>query len=172
MKSFTVRKINDKILSSTALAPLIKKAQKKGQKVVFTNGCFDLLHKGHVSYLEKARQQGNLLIVALNGDASVRRLKGPTRPLNPLAHRMHVMAALESVDYVTWFHQDTPLQIIRKLQPNILVKGGDWKVNQIVGAEEVLEQGGKVLSITFIKGHSTTKIIQQAQELPRLPHSK
>lgn len=159
-----IRKIQNKILPGKQLASLIRLAQKKGQKIVFTNGCFDLIHRGHVTYLEKARQQGDILIVALNTDASVRRLKGPTRPLNPLKDRVQVVAALESVDYVTWFHQETPLKLIRALEPNVLVKGGDWKVDQIVGAQDVLQKGGKVLSITFVKGHSTTQLIARAQE--------
>ena len=155
-------KIRAKILSPQKLAALLEQARKKGKKTVFTNGCFDLIHRGHVTYLETARNKGDLLIVALNSDESVQRLKGPTRPLNPLADRRIVMAALESVDYVTWFTQDTPLQLIRKLKPDVLVKGGDWKVNQIVGAEEVLERGGKVYSISFVEGHSTTRLIAKA----------
>lgn len=165
MKTSIQRIIRNKIFKSKDLALLIRRAQKKGQKVVFTNGCFDLIHKGHVTYLEKARQQGDILIVALNSDASIRKIKGPTRPINKLSDRLHVMAALESVDYVTSFSQDTPLQLIRLLQPNVLVKGGDWKPDQIVGAPDVLKRGGKVLSITFIKGHSTTKMIARAQIL-------
>jgi rfaE bifunctional protein nucleotidyltransferase chain/domain len=131
--------------------------------VVFTNGCFDLLHKGHVTYLERARRQGELLVVALNSDESVARLKGPERPLNRLADRLEVLAALESVDYVTWFEEDTPLELIRVLKPDVLVKGGDWPVERIVGASEVLARGGKVRSLPYIEGHSTTRLIEKAR---------
>jgi rfaE bifunctional protein nucleotidyltransferase chain/domain len=130
--------------------------------VVFTNGCFDLLHKGHVTYLERARKLGKLLVVAINSDASVKGLKGSGRPLNPLADRMEVIAALESVSFVTWFEEETPLDLIRKLKPHILVKGGDWKPSQIVGSQDVLARGGKVRSLKFVPGRSTTQIIEKA----------
>jgi D-beta-D-heptose 7-phosphate kinase/D-beta-D-heptose 1-phosphate adenosyltransferase len=157
-----IRSLRDKIKTSKALASILRREQKRGRKVVFTNGCFDLLHKGHVTYLEKARRKGDLLIVALNSDASVRRLKGPKRPLNYLSARQAVMAALESVDYVTSFSQDTPLALIRALRPDVLIKGGDYRIEQIVGAEDVFSWGGKVFTISFVKGHSTTKIISRA----------
>src|SRR5207237_698317 len=115
----------------------------KGKRVVFTNGCFDLLHKGHINYLEKARNLGTLLVVALNSDSSVRKLKGKGRPINRLADRLRVIAALECVDYVTWFGEETPLKLIRLLRPRVLVKGGDWSPHQIVGASDVLSLGGK-----------------------------
>jgi D-beta-D-heptose 7-phosphate kinase/D-beta-D-heptose 1-phosphate adenosyltransferase len=156
------RPLRGKIKTPKTLATILRREQKKGRKVVFTNGCFDLLHKGHVTYLEKARQKGDLLVVAINSDASVRKLKGPDRPLNPLPARQAVMAALESVDYVTFFGQETPLALIRLLRPDILVKGGDYRIDQIVGAKEVVSWGGKVLTISFVKGHSTTKIISRA----------
>ena len=156
-----VRTSKSKILSPAALQKVLRRSPKKS--TVFTNGCFDLLHKGHVSYLERARNLGDLLIVALNGDESVRRLKGPTRPLNGLKDRLDVMAALESVDYVTWFHSDTPLKLIQLLQPQILVKGGDWKPDQIVGASEVQARGGKVYSLSFVRGRSTTQLIEKAR---------
>lgn len=130
--------------------------------VVFTNGCFDLLHKGHVTYLEKARKQGKVLVVAVNSDASVKGLKGPGRPLNCLADRMEVLAALESVTFVTWFEEETPLNLIRLLNPHVLVKGGDWKPAQIVGSQDVLARGGKVKSLKFVPGRSTTQIIEKA----------
>lgn len=137
-------------------------ARQKG-KVVFTNGCFDLLHKGHVSYLERARGLGDLLVVALNSDASVRKLKGSSRPINKLADRLEVMAALACVDYVTWFGEDTPLALIQLLKPKVLVKGGDWKPHQIVGSEDVLSWGGKVRSLKFVPGRSTTRMIERAK---------
>jgi D-beta-D-heptose 7-phosphate kinase/D-beta-D-heptose 1-phosphate adenosyltransferase len=131
--------------------------------VVFTNGCFDLLHQGHVSYLAQARKLGDYLVVALNSDSSVRKLKGPGRPLNSLRDRMEVMASLECVDYVTWFSQDTPLALIKKIRPDILVKGGDWKANQIVGANDVLSWGGRVYSLPYVRGKSTTRLIAKAK---------
>lgn len=155
------RKLISKIKSPLSLRRVLLK--QKG-KTVFTNGCFDLLHKGHVHYLEQARNRGDLLIVALNDDASVSRLKGPERPLNSLEDRMEVMAALESVDFVTWFDSDTPLALIQLLKPQVLVKGGDWKISQIVGAKDVLDWGGRVFSLQFIKGRSTTQIIEKARK--------
>ena len=150
-----------KIKSPQALARLFKKNGKKSCPVVFTNGCFDLLHKGHVAYLHQARNLGSTLVVALNDDASVQSIKGPKRPINPLAERMFVMAALECVDFVTWFEEDTPLNIIQVIQPDVLVKGGDWKAKDIIGSEVVLARGGKVRSLPYLKGHSTTSIINK-----------
>lgn len=132
--------------------------------MVFTNGCFDLLHPGHVHYLERARSLGDILVVALNTDASVRRLKGPSRPLNSLEDRMRVIAALESVDFVIAFDDDTPLDTILRLQPNLIVKGGDWKISDIVGAREALSWGGKAKSLPFITGKSTTSLIARARK--------
>jgi len=163
-KKSPLRKLTSKIKSPEALARILKANRGKTGPVVFTNGCFDLLHKGHVSYLEKARQQGGALVVALNNDESVKRLKGPERPLNPLEDRLEVMAALESVDYVTWFSDDTPLSAILKIRPDILVKGGDWALDQIVGGKEVISWGGKVKSLNFIEGRSTTQIIERARK--------
>jgi rfaE bifunctional protein nucleotidyltransferase chain/domain len=152
---------HSKIKSPDQLARLIKKSKNK---YVFTNGCFDLLHKGHVTYLEQARKLGAGLIVALNSDNSVRRLKGEGRPLNTLADRMDVMAALESVDYVTWFDADTPLELIRKLRPKVLVKGGDWRADQIVGGPDVISWGGKVKSLPYVEGKSTTQLIEKVRK--------
>jgi rfaE bifunctional protein nucleotidyltransferase chain/domain len=153
--------MNRKIVSPKRLAALLKKNRKK---VVFTNGCFDILHLGHVSYLERAKQQGDLLVVALNSDASVKRLKGPERPLNPLKDRLGVLAALGCVDYVTWFPQDNPISLIQLLRPQVLVKGGDWKPHQILGSQDVLSWGGRVKSLPFLKGRSTTSLIQKARK--------
>ncbi len=127
--------------------------------MVFTNGCFDLLHPGHVRYLQKARALGDALVVACNSDVSVRRLKGPGRPVMPAAERCEVLAALECVDYVTLFDEDTPLEIIRRLRPDVLVKGGDWPLDRIVGREIVESHGGKVIALEFEEGYSTTDII-------------
>jgi D-glycero-beta-D-manno-heptose 1-phosphate adenylyltransferase len=163
----SVRTLTSKVKSPQALRATLKRLRKarggKNLKFVFTNGVFDLLHKGHVTYLERARGLGDALIVALNTDASVQRLKGPERPLNSLADRLEVMAALEAVDFVTWFDTDTPLELIRLAHPDILVKGGDWKPNQIVGAPDVLAWGGRVKSLPYVEGRSTTKIIEKAR---------
>lgn len=150
-----------KILSPKRAAIWVRAKQKKGHKIVFTNGCFDLIHSGHVTYLEEARKLGHGLIVALNGDASVRKLKGKSRPLNTLADRARVMAALGCVDAVTWFTEETPQKIIDALLPKILVKGGDWPVEKMVGAQTVLAHGGKVKSLRYIAGKSTTNIIKK-----------
>jgi rfaE bifunctional protein nucleotidyltransferase chain/domain len=133
--------------------------------LVFTNGVFDLLHRGHVTYLAQARALGAALLVALNGDASARRLgKGPDRPMNPLEDRLALVAALEAVDAVTWFDDDTPLELIRACAPQVLVKGGDWPVERIVGASEVLAAGGKVFSIPFEHLRSTTALIERIRK--------
>ena len=129
--------------------------------LVFTNGVFDILHRGHVAYLARARSLGAALLVALNGDASARRLgKGAGRPINSLDDRMAVIAALESVDCVTWFDADTPLALIEACRPEVLVKGGDWPVEKIVGAKETLARGGRVVSIPFEHERSTTALLQ------------
>ncbi|MHB1299898.1 MAG: D-glycero-beta-D-manno-heptose 1-phosphate adenylyltransferase [Burkholderiales bacterium] len=128
--------------------------------LVFTNGCFDILHRGHVSYLAQAKSLGKNLVVGVNSDDSVRRLgKGGDRPVNPLADRMAVLAALESVDLVTWFGEDTPIELILACKPDVLVKGGDWKTTDIVGGAEVASWGGSVHSIPFIFERSTTALL-------------
>jgi len=134
--------------------------------LVFTNGCFDILHRGHVTYLAQARALGAALIVAANSDASVRRLgKGEDRPVNPLADRMALLAALECVNLVTWFDEDTPLQRILDCRPDVLVKGGDWPVENIVGHREVTAWGGRVHSIPFIHERSTTALMEKIRRL-------
>ena len=157
------RKFHSKIKSPNELRKVFA-AFKGKNKIVFTNGCFDLLHKGHVTYLEKARSLGDVLVIALNTDNSVKKLKGPDRPINKLRDRMSVIAALESVDFVTWFSADTPLQLIRLLKPKVLVKGGDWNASQIVGADDVMSWGGKVYSLPYVAGRSTTKILQKMRK--------
>ncbi len=152
-----------KILSPARAAAWVKKLQKNGKKVVFTNGCFDLLHSGHVTYLEEARKLGDALVIALNGDGSVRRLKGKDRPLVTLKDRARVIASLACVDAVTWFHTDTPAPLVGKLQPKIFVKGGDWDVYKIAEAPVVLSYGGQLLALSFVRGRSTTKIIKKAR---------
>jgi D-beta-D-heptose 7-phosphate kinase/D-beta-D-heptose 1-phosphate adenosyltransferase len=161
----TSRSSSSKIKSPADLQKILKKQSSKNRlQTVFTNGCFDLLHPGHVRYLEMARAQGLCLIVALNSDASVKRLKGPTRPINTLRDRAQVIAALESVDYVTWFSSDTPLKLIQDLEPGILVKGGDWSADQIVGGKEVLSWGGQVKSLILVRGKSTTRTIKKIEK--------
>lgn len=130
-------------------------------RVVFTNGCFDILHSGHITYLAQARQMGDLLVVGLNSDASVRRLKGQERPVNSQDARALVLAALEIVDYVAIFDEDTPYNLIAKVQPDVLVKGGDYQVDNIVGADIVRARGGKVLTVPLVPGFSTTSIIDK-----------
>lgn len=134
---------------------------RKGKKVVFTNGCFDILHIGHVKYLQEAKSCGDFLVVALNTDASVQRLKGPTRPIQDENSRAEIMAALGAVDFVTLFGEQTPEEVIKVVRPDVLVKGGDWKVDQIAGGSFVQSYGGEVRSLQFVQGHSTTSIINK-----------
>ena len=143
----------------------IKAEQEKGKKIVFTNGCFDILHRGHVTYLNQARDLGDLLIVGINSDESVKRLKGPERPVNMLEDRAYVLSALKSVDYVIPFEEDTPLDLINLIMPDILVKGGDYTIDRIVGAQEVLAHGGRVEIIPFVPGKSTSAIIDTIKTL-------
>ena len=151
-----------KIKSPNSLARELKRLGKNS-RIVFTNGCFDLLHIGHVSYLDRAKSLGTHLIVALNSDSSVRKIKGPGRPINTLSDRLEVMAALEAVDYVTWFSDDTPRELIMKFQPHVLVKGGDYKLKNIVGAKEVLSWGGRVKSLHFVPNRSTSSIVKRVR---------
>jgi D-glycero-beta-D-manno-heptose 1-phosphate adenylyltransferase len=139
------------------------KTLRSGKKIVFTNGCFDLLHVGHIRYLQAAKALGDVLIVALNTDASVKRLKGPTRPVQSESDRAEILAALGSVDFTFLFNEETPERIIHQIKPDILAKGGDWKIEQIVGAPFVQSYGGQVISLTFIEGKSTTQLIERSQ---------
>lgn len=149
------------VMEPEALRLAMDEAHREGEKVVLTNGCFDILHPGHVRYLQQARKLGNRLVVLVNSDASVQRLKGPTRPINQLAERMEMLAALECVDWVTAFDADTPKTMIDNLLPDILVKGGDYQdIRQIAGHQSVIVNGGKVKILSFIEGHSTTNIIE------------
>lgn len=150
-----------KILGRAALRRRLGSLRRAGMRIVLTNGCFDLLHPGHVRYLRAARQLGDLLVVAVNSDASVRRLKGPSRPLVPEADRCEVLAALEMVDYVVVFDEDTPAELIAALVPDVLVKGGDWVPDRIVGADVVRAHGGVVRSLPFARGYSTTALVQR-----------
>ena len=147
-----------KVLSRRDAAAAVRRAQRRGERVVFTNGCFDLLHVGHVRSLEQARALGDRLLVALNSDASVRRLKGPARPLVPGRQRAEVIAALACVDFVVVFGGDTPLALIRALRPDVLAKGGDWRLDDIVGRREVEGWGGRVCRLRLIPGIRTSAI--------------
>lgn len=144
------------------LLPLLASRRDKGERVVFTNGCFDLLHPGHVAYLSEARALGDILVVGLNSDASVKRLnKGPERPIMNEEERAAVLAGLRAVDYVTLFAEDTPLRLIEAIRPDVLVKGGDWPLESIVGREVVESSGGVVRTISFVEGKSTTGIVER-----------
>ncbi|OFZ17868.1 MAG: D-beta-D-heptose 1-phosphate adenosyltransferase [Bdellovibrionales bacterium RBG_16_40_8] len=134
------------------------------RKLVFTNGCFDLLHVGHIRYLREARTLGDLLIVGLNTDSSVKRLKGPNRPLQSEADRAEILASLECVDFVTLFDEDVPTELIKKVRPDILVKGGDWAIDKIEGGAFVRSYGGEVRTLQFVDGRSTTEIIKKAHQ--------
>jgi len=135
----------------------------EGKKIVFTNGCFDLLHPGHIDYLEKAAEHGDIFIIGLNDDDSIRRLKGETRPINPLSDRAIMLAALRAVDLVVPFSEDTPLNLISALMPDTLIKGGDYQPDDIVGASEVRNNGGEVLVIPFVEGYSSSNLILRIQ---------
>lgn len=154
-----------KLLPLPALRRRLASLRRRGQRVVFTNGVFDLLHPGHVRYLRGAKRLGDLLVVGLNSDKSVRRLgKGADRPLVRQRDRAEVLAALEMVDYVVIFDADTPYELIRALQPDVLVKGGDWTIDRIVGADVVLARGGTVKSLPFATGYSTTHLLKRARK--------
>lgn len=153
-------KAKSKIVSLRTLKAKLAQERKDGRKIVFTNGCFDILHAGHVSVLEFSRSKGDVLVVGLNSDASVRRLKGPTRPVNKQADRALVLAALESVSYVSIFKEDTPYNLIKAVRPDVLVKGGDYKPSEIVGREFA----GKVVRFALLKGRSTTGIIKKVSK--------
>ncbi|MBC8948102.1 bifunctional D-glycero-beta-D-manno-heptose-7-phosphate kinase/D-glycero-beta-D-manno-heptose 1-phosphate adenylyltransferase HldE [Xenorhabdus sp. TS4] len=148
------------VMSEAKLTEAVALARQRGERIVMTNGCFDILHAGHVSYLSNARKLGDRLIVAVNSDASTKRLKGETRPVNPLEQRMTVLSALESVDWVVAFEEDTPQRLIADILPDILVKGGDYKPEEIAGSEEVWAAGGEVKVLNFEDGISTTNIIK------------
>lgn len=150
----------DKLVGVEAAARAVERARRRGETIVFTNGCFDLLHPGHVRSLEAAHALGDRLVVALNTDASVRRLKGADRPVQPLRVRKELVAALACVDWVVAFGADTPLGLIRRLRPDVLAKGGDWALDEIVGREDVESWGGRVARLPIVKGYSTTRTIE------------
>jgi D-beta-D-heptose 7-phosphate kinase/D-beta-D-heptose 1-phosphate adenosyltransferase len=151
--------VKNRILPRQDLALELEAVRKQGHKIVFTNGCFDLLHVGHLRYLAEARAKGDCLVVAINTDASVQSIKGPNRPILPQEERAEILAALEMVDYVTFFDEPTPQEIIELLQPDVLVKGADWPIDQIVGREVVWARGGQVVNIPVVEGLSTSETI-------------
>ena len=153
------RKMKEKIKGREELQEVLLR-ELDGKRIVFTNGCFDLLHAGHVRYLEQAKSLGDVLVVGVNSDASVQRLKGPHRPILPLEERMELLSALACVDYVTPFDELTPLELITLLKPHVLVKGGDWTREAIAGKEVVERSGGKVVVIPFSEGKSTSNLIE------------
>jgi len=150
-----------KIISLSGLKKALRKYRAGHKKVIFTNGCFDILHAGHVSYLEKAKSLGDILIIGLNSDLSVKKLKGSSRPVVTQKNRARVLSALSCVDYVTIFNAPTPFRLIKDIRPDILVKGGDWKVGNIVGSDFVRSYGGSVKSLSYIKGFSTRSLISK-----------
>jgi len=154
------------MLDADCLAAFVRDARAAGRRIVFTNGVFDILHPGHLRYLQAARRHGDVLIVGLNSDASVRRNKGPSRPINPEQERAEVLEALECVDAVSIFDDETPAEIIRRVQPDVLVKGADWPADQIVGRDTVEARGGTVVLEPVEQGYSTTAIIERIQQLP------
>lgn len=158
-----VRSARRKLLSRAAAVRALAAARRRGERVVFTNGCFDLLHVGHVRSLEQARGLGDRLIVAVNADASVRRLKGIGRPIVPARQRAELLAALECVDWVVVFPETTPLALIRALQPDVLAKGGDWRLGAIVGREEVERRGGRVVRLREVPGVRTTRLVERVR---------
>lgn len=149
------------IVSSDKLAEICEQMRRENKKIVFTNGCFDIVHAGHVTYLYEAKSFGDILIIGINTDDSVRRLKGEARPLVNQKDRAVVLSALEMVDFVTLFDEDTPLKLIKKLKPDVLVKGGDYTQDTIVGADFVIEHGGEVRVVPLLAGRSTTSIIER-----------
>lgn len=154
-----------KLISVEEFLPIRKDLAKLHKKLVFTNGCFDIIHRGHVEYLYKARKKGDMLLVGLNTDSSVRRIKGDKRPIMDENSRATILCALESVDYVIFFEEDTPLSLIQKIKPDVLIKGADYTVDQIVGAKEVLSWGGKVETVELTRGFSTSGIIEKIKNL-------
>lgn len=154
-----LNQIKNKIIASKEqINQLVSQLQSSHKKVVFTNGCFDLMHLGHIAYLSKAADLGDIMVIGLNTDDSVSRLKGPHRPIQDEGSRAYVMAALSFVDYVVYFNEDTPYELIKTIQPDILVKGADYKVEDIVGYDVVMAKGGKVETIEFVPGYSTSAI--------------
>lgn len=153
--------IEQKIKTNNQLKKIVNSLKSKGKRIIFTNGCFDLLHYGHVKYLEEAKKKGDILIVAINSNSSVKKIKGKKRPLIPERERIRLISALESVDFVTTFSQRTPLKLIKLIKPDLLVKGDDWKTDDIVGKEVVESYRGKTLTIPYVPGLSSSNLIKK-----------
>lgn len=156
--------MNSPIKSLDELIEIRNDLRKQNKKVVFTNGCFDILHAGHVDYISKAKEKGDVLIVAVNSDSSTKRIKGTTRPIVPQHERAFIISSLKPVDYVLIFDEDTPYNVIKKLVPDVLVKGADWQIDKIIGSDIVEANGGKVETIKFVNDQSTTNIIKTILE--------
>jgi D-beta-D-heptose 7-phosphate kinase/D-beta-D-heptose 1-phosphate adenosyltransferase len=155
---------NSKIVGIRALKAAIDRLKGEGKRVVFTNGCFDVLHRGHVKLLSDAKRFGDILVVGLNSDSSVRKIKGKSRPIRSQRERAAILASLAAVDFVTIFHEPTPLEVIKTLVPDVLVKGGDWRKDSIVGARFVESRGGRVVRVPLLKGYSTTSLIRRIKK--------
>jgi len=156
--------MQSKYISKNKLPKLVKNLKKKKKKIVFSNGCFDLLHPGHIKILRSAKEKGDILILGINSDKSISRIKGRSRPILNQASRLEVLSAIECIDYITVFCQNTPLKTIETVKPDILVKGADWKKKDIIGADFVKNNGGKVVSIALKKGVSTSRIIKRIRK--------
>ncbi|OGW75746.1 MAG: glycerol-3-phosphate cytidylyltransferase [Omnitrophica bacterium RBG_13_46_9] len=154
-----------KIKTLAGITKIVAVSRKKNKKIIFTNGCFDLLHYGHIKYLQKCKGLGGILIVGINSDRSVKKIKGPLRPLTRERDRSAILAALECVDYVIFFNEATPEKVIKAIAPDILAKGGDWQKSDIVGRDFVEKRGGRVFCIPFVKGYSTTRIIEHIKKV-------
>ncbi len=156
--------ISKKIVDRDRLSSILEDERQHGKKIVFTNGCFDILHRGHVEYLEYAKTLGDILVIGVNTDESVKRLKGKERPVNKLSDRMYLLAALYMTDYITSFHEDTPYNLIKELKPMILVKAGDYTPSQVVGKDIVESYGGRVVIAPYVGGYSTTLVIKKMKK--------
>ena len=156
-----------KIKTVNELLSLLAILRAAGKTIVFTNGCFDIIHTGHTRYLATAKSFGDVLVVAVNSDSSVRLIKGEKRPINPESDRMETLAALESVDFVTIFNEPDPYRVISAIQPDVLVKGGDWPIEKIIGKDVVEARGGRVVNVPYVEGASTTGIIEKIVKLYR-----
>ncbi len=150
------------------LTEILKIWKKEGKKIVFTNGCFDILHIGHIRYLKKSKTYGDILVVGVNSNSSVKKIKGEGRPITPIRDRVEILAALEFIDYLVIFSQTTPARVIETLRPDVLVKGSDYKLNEIVGKDFVESTGGKVINIPLVKGKSTTALIKKIEKIKKL----
>ncbi|MCD6452137.1 MAG: D-glycero-beta-D-manno-heptose 1-phosphate adenylyltransferase [Acidobacteria bacterium] len=153
--------MKEKILPLPELIPVLQDERKKGRSVVFTNGCFDIIHPGHIRFLTQAKSLGDILVIGVNSDPSIRRIKGEERPIIPLTERLELLSAFYFVDYLTPFDEDTPERVITAIKPDVLVKGGDWRKEEIVGASFVESYGGRVYSLPYHSGYSTTAIIER-----------